>query len=292
MLLWHCRSKQSKTVAAPLDPFRTRDHVPDFDEKVAAYKRLSARTRKELPHVADIPYGPNPGQRLDLFLPENGVKGLSVHMFIHGGYWRMFSKDDFSYVARTITGAGAIAVVIDYDLMPAVRLAEVVRQVRDAKAWVSNTIGTYGGDPNRLTVSGHSAGAHLATFLFTDGEQAVPRGALLLSGIYDIRPLRHSFLQPIIELSDDEVRDFSPTSRAFMPRVDTIVLYGERETKPFQTQAGSLAWQLKDAGCNVFLSALSGADHMSCAYDLGFPNRAAGRKLSELIAKHHSRRAI
>src|SRR5687768_6015128 len=179
----------------------------------------------------------------------------------------MFSKDDFSYVARTIVGAGAIAVVLDYDLMPSVRLADVVRQVRDAKTWVAENISRYGGNASRLTVSGHSAGAHLATFLFTEGEKAPPRGALLLGGVYNIRPLRESFLQPLILLTDDEVSQFSPIDKRFLPRVDSVILYGERETMPFHAQAGGLAWQLKDAGCDVSLSALVGADHMSSVLD-------------------------
>ena len=131
-----------------------------------------------------------------------------------------------------LSDAGAIAVVLDYDLMPLVRLADVVRQVREAKKWVSENIHLYGGDASRLTVSGHSAGAHLATFLLTEGEEMPPRGALLLGGVYDLRPLRQSFLQPLIQLTDDEVCQFSPIDKHFQPRVNTVILYGERETPP------------------------------------------------------------
>ncbi|MEP9386288.1 alpha/beta hydrolase [Mesorhizobium sp. KR9-304] len=271
-----------------IDLFRTRDHVPDFDDKVLEYKRLSAETRNELQVIADVTYGPAPGQRLDVFVPSSASSakraGLPVHIFIHGGYWRMFSKDDFSYVARTIVGAGAIAVVLDHDLMPSVRLADVVRQVRDAKTWVLENIHFYGGDASRLTVSGHSAGAHLATFLFTEDEEVPPRAALLLGGVYNIRPLRQSFLQPLIQLTDDEVSQFSPIDKHFQPRVETVILYGERETAPFHAQAGGLAWQIKQAGCDVSLSALTDADHMSSVLDLGFPDREAGARLSSLIA--------
>jgi arylformamidase len=270
---------------SPPDLFRTRDHVPNFDQQVSEYNRLSSRSRREIPNVLDVAYGPEPGAKLDLFLPAARGPDLPVHMFIHGGYWRMFSKDDFSYVAKTITGAGAIAVIIDYDLMPSVRLAEVVRQVRAARAWVQGNIGAYGGDPARLSVSGHSAGAHLATFLFTDGMEPGPQSALLLSGVYDLVPLRSSFLQPLIELTDDEVRDFSPVRSRFMPRINTAILYGERETRPFREQAGSLAWQLKDAGCDVVLSALANADHMSGVLDLGFPRREAGKWLAAIIQR-------
>lgn len=273
-----------------IDLFRTRDHVPDFDDKVLEYRRLSAATRNELQVIADLPYGPASGQRLDLFVPTSASSakgaGLPVHIFIHGGYWRMFSKDDFSFVARTVVSAGAIAVVLDYDLMPSVRLAEVVRQVRGARTWVSENIHLYGGDASRLTVSGHSAGAHLATFLLTEGEEMPPRGALLLGGIYNLRPLRRSFLQPLIQLTDDEVCQFSPMDKHFQPRVDTVILYGERETPPFHAQAAGLAWQIKEAGCDVSLSTLADTDHMSSVLDLGFTDREAGAQLLSLISRH------
>ena len=273
-----------------IDLFRTRDHVPDFDDKVLEYKRLSAETRNELQVIADLPYGPAPGQRLDLFVPTSAPSakgaGLPVHIFIHGGYWRMFSKDDFSFVARTVVAAGAIAVVLDYDLMPSVRLAEIVRQVRGARSWVSENIHLYGGDASRLTVSGHSAGAHLATFLLTEGEEMPPRGALLLGGVYNLRPLRRSFLQPLIQLTDDEVCQFSPIDKHFQPRVNTVILYGERETPPFHAQAAGLAWQIKEAGCDVSLSALTHTDHITSVLDLGFSDREAGAQLLSLIDRH------
>jgi arylformamidase len=278
----------SRVEPLSIDPFRTRDHVADFDDRILQYRHFSAEARGGLRMIAGLNYGSGPGQRLDLFVPASVTprSGFPVHMFIHGGYWRMFSKDDFSYVARTVVDAGAIAVVLDYDLMPSVRLDEVVQQVRGAKAWVLNNIHQYGGDRSRLTVSGHSAGAHLATFLFNDGQAKPPLGALLLGGVYDIRPLRQSFLQPLIQLTDDEVREFSPMDHSFQPRVESIVLYGERETMPFRQQAMGMAWQLKEAGCQVSLAALNGADHMSSVLDLGFADTEAGRWLASLIAKH------
>lgn len=149
------------------DPFRTRDHVPDFDRHVADYAARSAATRARLPMRADIAYGPAPAERLDLFLPPPDRATGAVHMFIHGGYWRMFAKEDFSFVAETVTQAGAIAAIVDYALMPAVRMETIVAQVRRACDWIVQNIGALGGDPAQLTISGHSAGAHLAALLPT-----------------------------------------------------------------------------------------------------------------------------
>ncbi len=103
---------------------------------VRAFAERSAATRARLPMLADVAYGPWPEETLDLFFPAPDVASGAVHMFVHGGYWRMFSKNDFSFVAETVTRAGAIAVIIDYALMPAVRMDVIVNQVRRAKSWI------------------------------------------------------------------------------------------------------------------------------------------------------------
>jgi arylformamidase len=208
-------------------------------------------------------------------------------MFIHGGYWRMFSKGDFSYIAQTITRAGAIAAIVDYALMPAVRMAEIVGQIREAKQWILDNIATCGGDPSRLTVSGHSAGAHLATFLLVQEEPFPPsvKGALLLGGIYDLKPLQASFLQPLIGLTDRDVEEYSPLHRKFWPGISISILHGDRETEPFHQQASAFARHLQEQGCLVSLNQLEHADHMGSVRDLGLPASEAGRYLTEIIRK-------
>jgi len=276
----------------PADPFRTRDHVADFDGYLADYAAASARTRATQPMLADVAYGDGPGERLDLFFPAAAPSGpRPVHLFIHGGYWRMFAKEDFSFVAETVTAAGAVAVVVDYALMPAVRLGHIVDQMRRAVGWIGTEIARYGGDPARLTVSGHSAGAHLATFLMEQDAMSSPqeaattlRGALLLGGIYDIAPLQHSFLAPLIGLTDDEVARFSPLRRAHRAEVAATILHGAEETEPFHRQAAAFRDHLLDGGSAVVQKALGGENHMSSVRALGIPGSEAGRLLAAVIA--------
>ncbi len=87
------------------DPFRTRYHVPEFDDIVAEIRRRSAETRAKIPMVADVAYGADRRETLDLFFPEGRRNRLPVHIFIHGGYWRMFSKRDYSCIADTVAAA-------------------------------------------------------------------------------------------------------------------------------------------------------------------------------------------
>ncbi|MBZ9995240.1 alpha/beta hydrolase [Mesorhizobium sp. BH1-1-4] len=265
------------------DPFRTRDHVADFDDIVADIVARSTTTRTSLPMLADVAYGPHEAERLDLFFPQGPRQDLPVHVFIHGGYWRMFTRSDYSYVAETVTGAGAIAVVIDYALMPAVRMAAIVDQIRRARQWVRDNIASHGGDPGRLSVSGHSAGAHLATFLFNEGSPYPPSAALLLGGLYDLKPLQHSFLEPLIGLTDTEVEAFSPMSKLHSSQTKVAVLVGERETEPFHLQARLFADRLTEQGLTASRGIVGGRNHMDSVRDLGLRGTIAGDWLRQLI---------
>lgn len=273
------------TTANPtLDPFRIRDHVADFDAIVADIRMRSARTRSSLSMIADVAYGEDPTETVDLFFPANPRPAMPVHVFIHGGYWRMFSKEDYSCVAEIVTQAGAIAVIMDYALMPAVRMAKIVDQVRRAKCWVIANIADYGGDPARLTVSGHSAGAHLATFLFNAPEESSRiSAALLLGGLYELEPLQSSFLRDEIALTDREVAAFSPMRHRHDRETRVAMLVGELETTPFHRQADAFAHILTGQGLAVSQHDLPGRNHMDSVRDLAVPGSDAGACLTALI---------
>jgi len=268
----------------PKDPFRIRDHVVEFDDIVAEIVRRSEDTRANVPMVADVAYGADATETIDLFFPEGKRDRLPVHMFIHGGYWRMFSKRDYSYVAETVTKAGAIAVIVDYALMPVVRMAAIVDQVRRARRWVLDHIANHGGDTGLLTVSGHSAGAHLATMLFDDGNR--PSGikaALLLGGLYDLKPLQTSFLANEIAITDEEVRRYSPINRSFDPSVTLEISVGADETPPFHSQAALFADHLEKQGLAVSRTTLAAANHMSSVRDLGLAGTDAASLLARVV---------
>ncbi|MBW9052905.1 alpha/beta hydrolase [Rhizobium mesosinicum] len=267
------------------DPFRIRGHVPEFDAIVAEIKERSASIRQRL-RMQEICYGGGAGETLDLFFPAGACAGAPVHMFIHGGYWRMFSKRDYSYVADTITGAGAIAVIVDYALMPAVRMQVLVDQVRRAGQWIHTHIASFGGDPSRVTISGHSAGAHLASFLFHrrvafSGVSA----AFLLGGLYDLKPLQSSFLSSEIGITDAEVADFSPMTQVYDPTCHVVIAVGADETPPFHRQAYDFAAMLRQQGLSVSEEKLEGSNHMSSVRDLALPNTATARILAEMITR-------
>ncbi|WP_184401855.1 alpha/beta hydrolase [Rhizobium sp. BK650] len=269
------------------DPFRIRGHVSDFDAIVSEIRAKSASTRARLA-MREISYGNGAGETLDVFYPDGPANRRPVHMFIHGGYWRMFSKRDYSFVAETITGTGAIAVIVDYALMPHFRMEVLVGQVRRAKQWVLAHIAGHGGDASRFSVSGHSAGAHLATFLFHRQEAfSGVSAALLLGGLYDLKPLQSSFLQSEIAITDTEVADFSPILHSFDESCRATIAVGAEETPPFHNQAEAFSSHLQQQGLLVTNERLEGSNHMSSVRDLGLPGTAIGRILSETIAYAH-----
>ena len=260
------------------DLFRTRDHVADFDDYLTRFIERSAQTRKSQRNELDVAYGEGPDERMDLFFPDAMNTPAPVHLFVHGGSWRMISKSDYSYIADTVTQAGAIAAIMDYSLMPAVRMETIVQLVAREVDWLKAYAETVGGDANRFSVSGHSAGAHLCAMLLGQGNLGPSPRALLLSGIYEIAPLRSSFLQPQIGITEDEAERFSPLRLSIAPAETARILVGDKETEPFHTQAQTLAEKLKTS-----LEIIPG-NHMSVVLDLGAPNTPAGKALFEICS--------
>lgn len=270
---------------AELDLFRTQDHVPDFDDVVADYRRRSHAVRANQRAILDVSYGRQGDERLDLFFPPGAENGSRpVHVFIHGGYWRANRKEEYAFVARQITAAGAIAIIAEYTLMPAVRMPVLVDQVRRAVQWVRANIEQFGGDPQRLTASGHSAGAHLAFYLVARGphETHFPKTGLsrvlLVSGIYDLAPIAQSFLQAELHLSETEVAQWSPITGECPPEAVFSLIVGEHETTPFQNQAKALGRRL-DVGTQIALN----ANHMTVVRQLDEAGTVPAQAMNQLI---------
>ncbi|MBY5336613.1 alpha/beta hydrolase [Rhizobium leguminosarum] len=271
------------------DPFRIRDHVADFDAIVGDLRARSLATRHAVAMEANVAYGAGPGETLDIFLPDSAGSDLPIHMFIHGGYWRMFSKEDYSCVAETITGAGAVAAIVDYSLMPGARMDVLVGQVLKAKAFLLAHADRFGATAKQFSVSGHSAGAHLATFLFH--RSPAPSGvaaAFLLGGLYDLEPLQASFLHDEIALSDEEVRSFTPMRHEHDPATRVAIMTGELETDPFKIQGNAFRDILAAQGLDVRASQVADGNHMSTVRDLAVADTPVAAALRTFIANNVS----
>ncbi len=275
-----------------VDPFRIRALLPHFESCVADYQASSAASRAELRAQLDVAYGEAPDEKLDLFFPAASAspRRLPIHMFVHGGYWRAFSKRDYSFVADAIVAEGAIAAIIDYSLMPGARMARLVDQVRRAARWLEAHAQDFGGDSQAISASGHSAGGHLVSYLVCRAphEPAFPdnsvRNILAVSGLYDLAPVAVSFLQPEIQLTQEEIAQWSPCDA--IPRGDASVrlLVGEQETAPFFDQARRFSERLTAYGVRSVHATVAGEDHMTIVRALGRPGSACADQLAATIA--------
>ena len=273
------------------DPFNVADIIPDFEAQFDDFRASSNATRRTLRNQLDIPYGEAPRQRLDLFFPPGEAEGLPVHIFIHGGYWRGQVKEDYVVLADGITAAGAIAAIVEYTLMPGVRMANLVRETREAVTWLADNAMSFGGDPNRLSASGHSAGGHLVTWLASRSphEHAFPatplRTVASLSGIFDLRPITTSYLQPELHLTPEEVAHWSPIESVPSPNTHYEIIVGHDETAPFHQQAQDFAYILERHGVSHERVTAPGRDHMSVLRDFARPGSPTWEILRDMISR-------
>ena len=226
--------------------YNNRARVPEYADVLARWTQASALAREGSRVHLDVRYGSAAGELLDVFpATAPGAAAAPVLVFIHGGYWRSLDKSEHSFVAPSFVADGAMVVVPNYALCPAVGIEHIVLQLVRALAWVWRHAAEYGGDAQRIAVVGHSAGAHLAAMLLScrwkevaDELPAQPlAGALAISGVYDLEPLRHTaFLQDDLRLTPASVRRLSP---AFFPRPKSGKLYavvGAEESDEFLRQ--------------------------------------------------------
>ena len=276
---------------AERDLYRNRDFIPDFDAIMAETEARSRAFAETARVERNVNYGETPRQSFDLVFPPDPAPGAPLHMFIHGGYWRGGSKEAHTLVAAPVLAAGGIAALVGYDLMPGTRLAGIVAQIRCAARHLVAMAPELGADPARFTVSGHSAGAHLASLLASEapgdaGPVDLPevRGMLLVSGIYDLSGIPGSFLKDEAKMTHEEARDWSPLLAGHRRGPLRIITRGGEETLPFQDQAVALNALLERDAQSTELRSERGLNHLSIVFDLADPGAPLGRRLRDLVA--------
>jgi len=197
--------------------YNNRARVPEHAAILERWGRASAVARERSSCHIDVPYGAGPNETLDLFTAAQ--TNAPVLVFIHGGWWRSLDKRDHSFIAPPFTQAGAMVVVPNYALCPAVTIETIALQVAGALAWVHRHAALHSGDPARIVIVGHSAGGHLAAMLLScrwsqvasDLPARVVKSALSISGVFDLEPLRHTpFLRSDLGLTPASAKRLSP----------------------------------------------------------------------------------
>jgi len=250
------------------EAYNPRLRAENLEAALQHYAHQSERARQTLPYTAAVPYGPTLAETLDIVSARK--PGAPVFFYIHGGYWRANAARDFTHMALGPHARDFVTVLVDYALCPTVSLDEIVRQVRAAAAWVMRHIADYGGDPRRIVIGGHSAGGHLGAMLLNTpwrDQYGLPddpfAGAVLVSGLYDIAPLRYSYLQPLIQLDEGIVQRNSPLHLVRRCCTPMLLSWGGLEQSSFEQQSAGMHKAWLAAGNASDLLAQPSADHFT-----------------------------
>jgi arylformamidase len=235
--------------------------MPHIQQLRDRWHSNSARIRARLGPPLRRRYGPSAIEQLDIFRTD-APDPAPVFIFIHGGAWRSGSAKQYSAPAEMFVRAGAHYIAPDFVTVQECggSLFPMAGQVCRAIAWVYNNAASFGGDPNRIYVGGHSSGAHLAAVALTadwECDHGLPpdliKGGLCGSGMYDLYPVSLSHRSSYVKFTDEMVEKLSPQRHIARLNAPVIVTYGTDETPEFRRQARDFAAALRDAGKPVEL---------------------------------------
>ena len=275
-----------------------------YDQEVYAPNRAlvvqrriaaSQRSRAMLGTPQRIAYGPSEHERLDIFRSSNVASAegpAPVNVFIHGGAWRRNKAADYALQAEPLVRSGAHALIVDFinveqsggDLMP------MYEQVRGALAWAWRKAASFGGDRERFYISAHSSGSHLAACVLTQGwrEEGLPesfcKGALFLSGMYDLAPVRLSKRSSYVNFTDAMVEKLSPQRHLGGLHTPIILAYGSCETPEFQRQTRDFFAAVRAFGKPAELIAGEAYNHFELLETLANPYGLTGRAMLRQMA--------
>jgi arylformamidase len=240
---------------------------PNFADHQAERAPANAAARATLKSQLDVPYGDHPLRRVDVY-PAAGATGPApVHVFFHGGYWRAQDKQNFAFVARELVARGITTVIANYELGPASTLDGVVDSALAAIEWTCRSIADFGGDPKRISLSGHSAGAHLcAEGLAVDWrargvDPGCFRGAVLISGIFDPEPTIRTTVNAQLNLDHDIAARHNVEVRPPLVDCPIWIFAGGREPWHWLDQSYRYAHHLHRHGRDPEVHVLPGWNH-------------------------------
>lgn len=210
--------------------------VPSLAAVTEEYARRGAEQRSLIAHQR-LQYGPHPDEWM-WYVPA-AEPDAPLHVFLHGGYWRRLSADDGTLWSVSMHDLGAASASVNYSLCPAMPLPELVRQTRAALRFLVERAADLGHHPERIHVTGHSAGAHLAAMCLVEEDHDIA-GGIMVSGVYDLTPLLFTNVNDDIRLDEHGARALSPISQIPSSQIPMVVTVSENDTEEYRRQ--SLQW--------------------------------------------------
>ncbi len=271
------------------DAYDQTVYAPNFAQLNRRREANSAAVRQRLGPPHRIPYGETPIEQLDIYRAPRS--GAPVLVLIHGGAWRTGLAKDFADGIEAVVRAGGHCIIPDFiNVIDAGgNLFRMADQVNRAIAWVAKNAEAFGGDSRRLYLFGRSSGAHLAAAaLVADWSahglrQDPVSGAVLSSGMYDLKPVRLSKRSAYINFTDEMEAALSPQRHLSRINCPVVIAYGTCETPEFQRQARDFAEALRTAGKSVRLLKAAGYNHFELPETLANPSGLLGRAILELM---------
>ena len=269
------------------EQYNKRAEVPEHQEYFNRWKLDSEQVRQNHVVRENLAYGTGERETMDIF-PAQQSDSPGV-VFIHGGYWQALDKSYFSFIAPLLLRLGFAVVVLNYPLCPTVRLRDIVRSLRWAMIYLYRNVKQYNGNPEQFHLVGHSAGGHLAAMLmstpWSEIDSSLRDGfvnkGVGISGVFELEPLRHTFINQALNLDQSEIDDLSPIY-LFPPSIGAMdVMVGSEESAEFKRQSEqfALAWSKDEfvARCQV----LENHNHFSILDEMLRPD---GKILTSIVA--------
>lgn len=267
---WRTLSQQDRDRA-----FNNGAAVPNSASLVDDWDERSLKLRSEHPETLNLAYGPRERNRIDFLKASEGRPTL---LFIHGGYWQMRSKDTFTFCAAGPMAHGINVALMGYTLAPEASLDEIVAEIGAGIAYLVRELPALGGDPDRIIISGWSAGGHLAAMSVDHGSI---RGGLLISGLYELEPIRHTYVNDKLRLDEEAARRNSPVLGSAGASVPLTVVAGSAELPLMRKQSADYAASRAAQGLPVAYEEIPGADHFTIMEELASPTG----KLTEWVRR-------
>jgi len=258
-----------------------RTLVPDLAPYLARWRSGTQEARTKWPEALGLSYGLSPRERIDIFgATERGRR--PVLAFLHGGAWHQLSLDESGYIAPAFVDAGVLVASLDFDLVPNVSLDTQVTQAKRAAEWLLANANSYGGDAERLVLCGHSSGAHLAAMIVTTGLPV--GGVVMVSGSYDLEPVRLSARNDYLRLDQNGARRNSPAEWLRPGLPPAIVAYGTGELDEFKRQARDFAACWQATGGSIDLIERPGLNHFDMSCDITDPESPLHLAIRRMVA--------
>ncbi len=241
----------------------------------------------------ELSFGEGPGRKIDLYMPD-GAENPPLHVFIHGGYWQALDKAGHGQFLAAMREAGLAAAVPNYDLLPAdgLSLEDLVEQCRQAIDALWQAAARYGFDRDRITISGHSAGGHLGGVLAATDWPArnadmpvdLIKGAVLISGLYDLEPLCATGVNKAVGMDEAQAVRLSPIHMKPAHALPVVVAVGGEESAEFRRQSREFAAVWEQRGAETSYYALEGLNHFTVLEAFGDPASELGSRALHLVA--------